>query len=343
MPDVTIIIPCAPYHTHLLDRAAASANAQTVACEVFVYEDTEGRGAGYARNRALAEVETPFVVFLDADDEIAPTFVERCLSVWKPGYYVYTDYLTETAVNKSSDNPWQANNGEWHVITALLRTEDVRKVGGFEEGLPGGEDTYLWWALTRSGVCGIALHEPLFTYGKEGRRAREFVNSSAYRPTMLALIERYGESMCCGGDNPIKSFTPDQPGDIQAIAIWGGNRRELGIITGRLYPRGGNGNPMSVDPRDVDASPEKWQRVQPPTPAPVQTPQMRIAPIARQATPLSGKVLDGVGELVAAAYGVKPAPVLTAGELAATLPQVAQPVTVKPDAGKVRRLAKGKK
>jgi hypothetical protein len=342
MPDVTIVIPVAPYHLALVDRAIASANAQTVDCEVFVFEDAEGKGAGFARNRALEEVTTKFVVFLDADDEIAPNYIERCLSVWKPGRYVYTDYLTESGVNRSSDNPWQASNGEWHVITALLPTDAVKRVGGFDESVAGAEDTLLYWALTRAGICGIALHEPLFTYGKEGRRARAFVESAAYRPTMLALIERYGDDMCCGGESPIKTFVPDQPGDVQALALWGGNRRELGIITGRLYPRGGNMQPMSVDPRDVNASPEKWQAVVE-KPAYVPTPQPAPAVVQTNVyakLPTNGKVLDGVGQLVEAVTGAKvqqaqeAAPVMTAEQLKAT---------IRPDAGKVRKLASKKK
>lgn len=341
MPSVSICIPVAEYHRDVAARAIASANAQTVDCDVLVYEDSEARGAGFARNKLLEAVTTDFVVFLDADDEIAPLFVERCLEVWKPGRYVYTDFMMDTTQVRASEKPWQASNGEWHVITALLRTSDVRKVGGFDESLAGAEDTYLYWALTRSGVCGIALHEPLFTYGKEGRRARAFVESAAYRPAMLALIERYGDEMCCGGDNPIKAFVPDQPGDIAAMAMWGGNRRELGIISGRLYARSSYPHIMSIDPRDVAASPEKWQAVQPPKLEPVVPPQAQPSP--RPMLP-ANRVLDGVGELVEAMYpGVKvvkdtPAPVLTASELKATLP-----ATVKPDASKVRRLAKGKK
>lgn len=342
MPDVTIIIPVAEYHKSLLDRAVRSANEQTHPCEVFVYEDTEMRGAGYSRNKALAEVTTDFCVFLDADDQIAPMFVERCMSVWKPRHYVYTDWVQDTNVITASKHPWQADNGEWHVITTLLRTEDVRRVGGFDEIVKGGEDTLMWWALTRSGVCGIALHEPLFTYGKEGRRAKEFVNSPEYRPTLLGLIERYGDAMCCGGENPIQSFVPDQPGDVLAQAQWGGNMRKLGTISGRLYKRSSWPNTMSVDPRDVDASPELWQRVRPPAPEPVKPAQIPVAP--RPVLQDDTKVWDSVESLAKAAYGLKVVntnEVLTAEQLKATLP--AGEKTAKPNVSKVRRLAKGKK
>jgi glycosyltransferase involved in cell wall biosynthesis len=66
--------------------------AQTVDCAIETLVDYGGRGAGWARNRLLERVSTPFVVFLDADDYIEPNFVERCLAVWQPGRYVYTDW-----------------------------------------------------------------------------------------------------------------------------------------------------------------------------------------------------------------------------------------------------------
>ena len=75
MGDVSIVIPVATYHKDLAARALASVQVQTAPCIPIVIQDTEGRGAGWARNQGLAQVQTPYVVFLDADDEITPTFV----------------------------------------------------------------------------------------------------------------------------------------------------------------------------------------------------------------------------------------------------------------------------
>lgn len=334
MPNqVSICIPIAPYHTELAQRAIDSAASQTVACDILTYTDVNATGAGAARNKLLEAVETPFVVFLDADDQIAPEFVERCLSVYKKGKYVYTDWLQEDGVHVAPDHAWQMDGG-WHILTTLLATDDVRAVGGFDESLRGGEDTYLWWALTRRGICGIHLKEALFTYGKEGRRAREFVNSDLYRPTMLALVERYGDEMCCGGDNPIKVDGVKQSGDIEAVAMWGGNQRVLGIISGRLYERSSYPKHVWVDPRDVEARPDQWQRVPPPAPATVVPVQ-----VATYAPQTVGKVYSGVEQLATAVRGGQPK-VMTADELKATLPEVVKT----PDVSKVRKLAgKGKK
>lgn len=356
MPDVTIIIPVANYHREVAPRAIASANAQTVRCEVFVYEDTESAGAGYSRNRALAEVTTPYVIFLDSDDEISPNFVQRCLSVIRPNHYVYTDWYLDGEIQLAPEHCWQADSKQWHVITALLPSDAVKAVGGFDESLRAGEDAHFYYALTRSGVCGIAHHEPLFTYGKESQRSQilyEKVGGNLrftpyYEEIMFPLFERYKNMSCCGGEGLKPNFVPDQPGDVEALAVWGGNRRERGPITGRLYPRGGNGNSMSVHPDDIAAAPHLWQRVyKQPAPAPAILANERPQPTIIR--PPAKPLLDGVGGLVEAVYpGVKvikePAKVMTADELAATLPAIKANVPAgAKKIGKLTGRGKGKK
>ena len=55
----------------LLERALASV-PQREDVEVLAVEDAEGRGAGWARNRALEKAQGEWLVFLDADDFFLP-------------------------------------------------------------------------------------------------------------------------------------------------------------------------------------------------------------------------------------------------------------------------------
>ena len=66
-PIATIYIPYAPYHKHLVQRAIVSGLRQTVNCEVL--SDLCLQSPAVYRNRAKM-AKTPFVVFLDADDEL---------------------------------------------------------------------------------------------------------------------------------------------------------------------------------------------------------------------------------------------------------------------------------
>lgn len=260
MPDLTFITPVAPYHAALLDRATASVQAQTAACEHIVMHDTEQRGPSWLRNEALLQVKTPFVSFLDADDWIEPNFAEIMLEAWKPGRYVYCDWWQGDKMKRAPARPWF--EGSFHVITTLLPIDWVWRVGGFDESLPAGEDTDFGMRLNCSGLCGIHVGQPLFHYGAEGQRAKRFVHGPQYQSVVRAINKRY-QGMACCGDKQQVSHPPSGDnfdGAILAQAMWSGNRVQRGLATGMLYPRSGNGKLMHVHYSDVDASPNLWQR-----------------------------------------------------------------------------------
>lgn len=264
--DVTIAIPYGSYHEAVVHRAIASAESQTWPCKVLTYADSAGQGAGYARNRLLAQVETPFVVFLDADDWIEPEFVERCAQEFERRgctRYIYTDWLEETTAKQAPDCPW--TGGTWHCITTLLPVEWARSVGGFDETLPGAEDSAFYLSLCYDGMCGGRLAEPLFHYGKEGQRGRAFIRRADHHAIKDRISAKFeGKAMaCCGGDGDgATPMNEKQPDDVLAQALWLGNRTERGRVSGRMYPRTGNGKTVWIDARDAEAAPHLWRIVE---------------------------------------------------------------------------------
>jgi hypothetical protein len=266
-PQVSVCIPVAEYHKDVLPRAVASVKAQTIETRCLYVADTHKRGPGWARNKILEHVDTPFVVFLDADDWLEPQFVEVCLNQYQPGRYVYTDWWQDDDRINAPNKPWC--NGTWHVNAALLRTEDVRTVNGFNEDLSALEDTDFWLKLTARKICGIRVPAPLFHYGKEGRRARDAIADGRSKAIREQLLERYGNTMgCCGGQDEIDYSIPvgeKQPGDVLAEAVWRGNRPEYGRATGRRYPRMSAPKRTWVAPADIIARPDHWKQVIEPT------------------------------------------------------------------------------
>lgn len=289
-PFITFVIPTAPYHEAAAEHAIASCLAQTILCRVVVSYDAERRGAGWARNRGLEQVSTPFVSFLDADDWIEPDFAEKCLLAYDGWRYVYTDWwgwgydaATSAYIPERKNAPCRAwINEQPHIITTLLPTNFVRHYGGFDETMPFCEDTDFYIKLQRNGLCGKILPLPLFHYGKEGKRAQQqFVDgyepetgnrqyTPKYHEIMRLIRTRYEgltmPSNCtdCGGnplDIPDAPIGEPQSGDVLAEALWMGNRQERGRMTGRLYPRTGNHKRLWVDPRDIDAAPTMFARV----------------------------------------------------------------------------------
>lgn len=329
MADVTFIVPAAPYHEALLERAVASIEAQTIPAAVVVIRDTERRGASWARNRGIEQVRTRWLSFLDADDEVLPTFVERTVAAWQPRRFVYTNWYDGEHVFQASPCPWTSDTR--NVITTLLATDEARSVGGFDETLAGLEDTHYYLKLLSAGICGLHVPEPLFRYGKDGQRSKAFYRTDAY----FAVVERFNRefgrrpTMACGGCGSGNSDYQALPAgerldaDVLAIALWSGNRIERGRSTGRLYPRAGNGAQLWVDPRDVDAAPQLFARVIDMPPAVEPAPASGLNPDFAQLTTYLGQRMNGAA---VPAKPVMPAPVYAA------------PAQGKPDVGKLLRL-----
>jgi GT2 family glycosyltransferase len=134
--EVTILIP---FHEQrerngMLARAIASAERQTVPCTVLPAKDVHRMGAGITRNHGLTLVKTPWVAFLDSDDELDPTHVEKLLRCAKEteADYVYPWFR----VHGGSDpfpmffgKEWDNERPHMTTITILVKTELVRKVG----------------------------------------------------------------------------------------------------------------------------------------------------------------------------------------------------------------------
>lgn len=262
MTDVSIVIPVAPYHADIAQHAILSAQAQTVPCVVIPVYDDESRGAGWARNQGLAQVNTSFVIFLDADDTIDRAFAARCMSVWQPNRYIYSDWMEGTERKNAPACPFV--DGSWHVVTTLIPTAYARRVGGFDETLDGAEDTHFYLKLMSAGYCGLRLALPLFNYGDAGQRAKAFVGTQKHTDVLQGFSREFGgtpKMTCCGNnvDIDVPTVGDQQPGDVEAMSLWLGNRQERGKATGRLYPRTGNGKRVWVDPRDVAARPDLWR------------------------------------------------------------------------------------
>jgi hypothetical protein len=255
---VTIIIPCAPYHAANVEQAIAAARSQSLPCDVVVIEDTDGRGAGWARNQAISVCNTPFILPLDADDTLRPDTVERMLSVYQRGKYVYADDWQGDSLHQTPD----ANvyiDGTWHTVSCLVPTVYAKQVGGFDETLPALEDLAFYLSLQAIGVCGVRCPHPLLNYSEHGRRSRDFKNHKSHDTIKRSIENRFREAarrMCnCGAT--VSGIIPDgkQPGDILVEALYTPMQMG-GPVTGRLYarPRGAENYQLWVDPQDVDSA-----------------------------------------------------------------------------------------
>ncbi len=177
---ITVVMPTIPEHDDLRERALQSVADQNVLpTETIVFPDPDHLGAAWARNQALARVQTPWVAFLDDDDLLYRNHLEV---LWMEAVRTGADLVypcmrvvddrglpardpTATVHRGRIVNPcgvpfggeqarWLLEMGNFIPITYLARTQAIRDVGGFPpSGGPKKEEDYqLLCNLVRGGA-----------------------------------------------------------------------------------------------------------------------------------------------------------------------------------------------
>lgn len=195
MKTVSIIMPC--YNDGLyIEEAINSVQNQTYPnTELIVIDDgstdsctintltalkergvtilhTDHLGPAAARNYGIANATGDFILPLDADDKIAPTYLEKAVSVLEQNpdvgaVYCYADLFGE-------------QNGRWEIpeyslqrmlqdnivfITSVFWRKDWETVRGFCEDLKYGMEDYdFWLSFIELGKTFYQLPETLFFY-----------------------------------------------------------------------------------------------------------------------------------------------------------------------------------
>jgi glycosyltransferase involved in cell wall biosynthesis len=144
-----------------------------------VFRTEDNRGAGAARNRAVAESTQPILAFLDADDEWLPRKLERSVERLNEGGYVLVahDYVTgpgDDAPRTHCERRFLEDGDPFVQLyckgyipscSVVTRRDAVIAAGGFDEGLRNAQDFDLWLAMLRKpGARFLVFGEPLLRY-----------------------------------------------------------------------------------------------------------------------------------------------------------------------------------
>jgi glycosyltransferase involved in cell wall biosynthesis len=136
------------------------------------------RGSYAARNTALRLGRTPFVSQLDQDDTWEPHYLESILPCFDDAgiglAYSNThivghptghdDYIGEPSVHPMDRFPKFAEQNPVPSLTATIRTEALRGVGGYPSWLWGAGDWYTYAKLIMAGWRFAYVHEQLAHY-----------------------------------------------------------------------------------------------------------------------------------------------------------------------------------
>ena len=176
-PEITVVVP---FHTQretngYLQRSLASIAAQTLGnVQVVAVRDEMGQGAPATRHHGLMMVDTPWVAFLDSDDEMDPDHLAKLMETARAAGadYVYSHYRVAGGQDPRPwilGQTWSNDNPQQTTIVTLVRTELAQSVGFQVEGDirdPGrsfaGED----WAFTLGcmNAGGVIVHRPEITW-----------------------------------------------------------------------------------------------------------------------------------------------------------------------------------
>jgi glycosyltransferase involved in cell wall biosynthesis len=193
MQKVSIIIPNFQYAQYVGD-AIESCQRQTIKpYEIIVVDDgshdnsreiidrydvikkyIQNGGVAHARNVGANIATGDYLIFLDADDEIEPDYIEKTLLKMKGDIQVvYTDFRMFGDVDhivKEQDYS-DENMRRWQLVPstcALIDRRIFEQVGGFDNG-EHYEDWGFWLRVSKQGFNFYHIEEPLFRYRKHGK------------------------------------------------------------------------------------------------------------------------------------------------------------------------------
>ena len=194
-PLVSVVIPCYN-HGRFLGEAMASIGIPAVPTEIVVVDDgctddtpdvvatfetsnafrcvrQQNAGLAAARNRGLHESRGQYVIFLDADDRLAPGAVDlgaatldehpecayvfgRCRMMDRDGTLLKTS--TQPRIVRDHYRELLRRNYIWMPGTVMFRRDTLERIGGFNRAVNASADYEMY--------LHIARHHPVHDHGQ---------------------------------------------------------------------------------------------------------------------------------------------------------------------------------
>jgi len=173
---VTISVVIATYGTSewsrlAYDRALPSVEGQD-ADEIRLVHDPEGTIAT-CRNRGAHETTGDWLIWIDADDELAPGYVgamRRALEQQTDGNQtLFTPAVQQIRKGRPGDPIFfdrgiSLRDDNWLVIGTMIHRDLFNRVGGFDEYPHGFEDFALWSKCFRIGAQIVKVPDAIYRY-----------------------------------------------------------------------------------------------------------------------------------------------------------------------------------
>ena len=195
-PLVSVVIPCYNYGK-FIEEAINSVLASTYQnVEIIVVDDgptdlftinllkklrkpktrvifQKNQGLARARNNGIAQARGEYILPLDADDYIDPTYIEKALIILEKNHRLSLAY-GYVRLFGAQDSLWKT--GEYNIeklkkeniipSCSMFRKSAWKKVGGYESDRYQYDDWTFWLKLAAAGCYGRLIPEVLFYHRK---------------------------------------------------------------------------------------------------------------------------------------------------------------------------------
>lgn len=224
MPKVSIIIPCYNQGKYVAE-AINSALRQTfkdieIVCvndgstdnsveiiksfenkyKHFIFlNNEENRGVIYSRNFAIKNCNGTYILPLDADDIIEPTYVEKAVKILDNNPNIGIVYC-KAKIFGNYDKYWNLKPFNKSDIlyencifcSALFRKSDFIKIGGYNNNMKYGcEDYDLWLSFIEQGLEVFQINEILFSYRQYDETSRTTISLKNKKEIWNNLIKNH--------------------------------------------------------------------------------------------------------------------------------------------------------
>lgn len=201
MKKVSVIIPCHNHAKYVGESIDSVLNSTYQNIEIIVVNDAsqdnsreailqyvdkyphivfidekENIGVIEVRNKAIGMAQGDYILPLDADDKIHPTYIEKAVNILENNPKIGVVYA-KACFFGNQDGLWELENFNKEKMlfdnlvyaTALFRKADFWYVGGYNKNMHGGyEDWDLWLSFIEHHFDFYRIDEVLFYYRKHG-------------------------------------------------------------------------------------------------------------------------------------------------------------------------------